>query len=220
MGAWHPVPDSNRCLRLEGPGSWPLDERGKVTHCCDGRGRTCSARVTTGCVASYTTSHRWSGRRDLNPRPPAPKAGALPGCATSRGQGVGPQRGLEPRPPTYEAGALPVELPRHGLAGEIRTHGLFVPNEARYQAAPQPVDRVVGMAGIEPATSGPPDQRAARLRHIPMVWAEEDSNLRRRTNRFTAGPVCPLRHRPEVVSLLGRTDSNRHFRDQNPVSCH
>jgi hypothetical protein len=26
----------------------------------------------------------WSGRRDLNPRPPAPKAGALPSCATSR----------------------------------------------------------------------------------------------------------------------------------------
>ena len=25
-----------------------------------------------------------SGRRDLNPRPPAPKAGALPGCATPR----------------------------------------------------------------------------------------------------------------------------------------
>ena len=27
----------------------------------------------------------WSGRRDLNSRPPAPKAGALPACATSRG---------------------------------------------------------------------------------------------------------------------------------------
>lgn len=26
----------------------------------------------------------WSGRRDSNPRPPAPKAGALPGCATPR----------------------------------------------------------------------------------------------------------------------------------------
>ena len=26
----------------------------------------------------------WSGRGDLNPRPPAPKAGALPGCATPR----------------------------------------------------------------------------------------------------------------------------------------
>ena len=28
----------------------------------------------------------WSGRGDLNSRPPAPKAGALPGCATSRRQ--------------------------------------------------------------------------------------------------------------------------------------
>ena len=26
----------------------------------------------------------WSGRRDLNPRPPRPKRGALPDCATSR----------------------------------------------------------------------------------------------------------------------------------------
>ena len=26
----------------------------------------------------------WSGRRDSNPGPPAPKAGALPGCATPR----------------------------------------------------------------------------------------------------------------------------------------
>ena len=28
----------------------------------------------------------WSGREDLNLRPPAPKAGALPGCATPRFQ--------------------------------------------------------------------------------------------------------------------------------------
>src|ERR1700746_809894 len=27
---------------------------------------------------------KWSGRGDLNARPPAPKAGALPGCATPR----------------------------------------------------------------------------------------------------------------------------------------
>src|ERR1700751_1122893 len=27
---------------------------------------------------------KWSGRGDLNSRPPAPKAGALPGCATPR----------------------------------------------------------------------------------------------------------------------------------------
>ncbi len=30
------------------------------------------------------TSKDKSGRGDLNPRPPAPKAGALPGCATPR----------------------------------------------------------------------------------------------------------------------------------------
>ena len=28
--------------------------------------------------------NKWSGRRDLNPRPPAPEAGTLPDCATSR----------------------------------------------------------------------------------------------------------------------------------------
>ena len=27
---------------------------------------------------------KWSGRLDSNQRPPAPKAGALPGCATPR----------------------------------------------------------------------------------------------------------------------------------------
>ena len=30
------------------------------------------------------TSEKWSGRLDSNQRPPAPKAGALPGCATPR----------------------------------------------------------------------------------------------------------------------------------------
>src|SRR5467141_3327700 len=31
-----------------------------------------------------TNDMNWSGRRDLNSGPPAPKAGALPGCATPR----------------------------------------------------------------------------------------------------------------------------------------
>lgn len=31
-----------------------------------------------------TTDRNWSGRRDLNPRPPEPHSGALPDCATSR----------------------------------------------------------------------------------------------------------------------------------------
>src|SRR5690554_3257633 len=34
--------------------------------------------------ARWTVSRFWSGRRDSNSRPPAPKAGALPSCATPR----------------------------------------------------------------------------------------------------------------------------------------
>ena len=33
---------------------------------------------------SRCTTKEWSGRRDSNPRPSAPKADALPGCATPR----------------------------------------------------------------------------------------------------------------------------------------
>ena len=38
----------------------------------------------TCCQRARVSERSWSGRRDLNPRPPAPKAGALPSCATSR----------------------------------------------------------------------------------------------------------------------------------------
>ena len=37
-----------------------------------------------GLEESPVRSENWSGREDLNLRPPAPKAGALPGCATPR----------------------------------------------------------------------------------------------------------------------------------------
>ncbi len=40
---------------------------------------------------STTTSNQiyfWSGQRDSNPRPPAPKAGALPNCAIPRNLGI------------------------------------------------------------------------------------------------------------------------------------
>ena len=40
---------------------------------------------------------KWSGRRDSNPGPPAPKAGALPGCAT-------PRKAEVCRPPVSPAG--------------------------------------------------------------------------------------------------------------------
>ena len=46
-----------------------------------GRGGSATIRPGTGGV--------WSGRRDLNPRSPAPKAGALPSCATPRSGAAG-----------------------------------------------------------------------------------------------------------------------------------
>src|SRR4051812_34487552 len=36
-------------------------------------------------LATYELPERWSGRRDLNPRPLRPERSALPNCATPRG---------------------------------------------------------------------------------------------------------------------------------------
>ena len=60
-----------------------------------------------GLPPSLETSWAGSGWRDLNPRPPAPKAGALPSCATPRGR---PSRGggtRNARPAAPGAGAHP-----------------------------------------------------------------------------------------------------------------
>ena len=65
--------------------------------------------------------YNWSERKDSNLRPPAPKAGALPGCATLRkktravacagaGNLWGERWDLNPRPPGPQPGALPTEL--------------------------------------------------------------------------------------------------------------
>src|SRR5713101_6514080 len=40
--------------------------------------------LTTSTEFLSISGRDWSGRPDLNRRPPAPKAGALPGCATPR----------------------------------------------------------------------------------------------------------------------------------------
>ncbi len=75
-----------------------------------GRTRTCGLRLRrpllypTELLApnqAYYHGWRWSGREDSNLRPPAPKAGALPGCATPRAvplrigrrHALGPERG-------------------------------------------------------------------------------------------------------------------------------
>src|SRR5262245_47192927 len=45
-----------------------------------------SSKSAPATIASYNPEVKWSGRLDSNQRPPAPKAGALPGCATPRYQ--------------------------------------------------------------------------------------------------------------------------------------
>src|SRR5690349_20565621 len=51
-----------------------------TTYGLEGR---CSIRLSYG-QPSKQKAQIWSGREDLNLRHPAPKAGALPGCATPR----------------------------------------------------------------------------------------------------------------------------------------
>src|SRR5216683_7622616 len=46
--------------------------------------RACEPAGEILSAAEGPPRKKWSGRRDLNSGPPAPKAGALPGCATPR----------------------------------------------------------------------------------------------------------------------------------------
>ena len=64
----------------------------------------------------------WSGRADSNRRPPAPKAGALPGCATSRACG-----GVYRRPDRPSARRwAPARRPSPG--GPVQERGRAAPN--------------------------------------------------------------------------------------------
>jgi hypothetical protein len=76
-------------------------------------------------VLRLVSEHLWSGREDLNHRPPAPKAGALPGCATSR----------QPRFPASAARVYP-KGPRAGLEMRFCPPGA----DARVQAGRLPVN--------------------------------------------------------------------------------
>src|ERR1700722_7127713 len=52
-------------------------------------------------ISLYLYSVKWSGWRDLNPRPPRPERGALPSCATPRNNMVG-ETGFEPATPASQ----------------------------------------------------------------------------------------------------------------------
>ena len=53
---------------------------------------------------------KWSAYKDLNFGPPAPKAGALPGCAIRRKNTWHPLKESNFQPLVLETNALPVEL--------------------------------------------------------------------------------------------------------------
>ncbi len=54
-------------------------------HCADESDSGGRAEKPLRCHPGVTPElEKWSGRLDSNQRPPAPKAGALPGCATPR----------------------------------------------------------------------------------------------------------------------------------------
>lgn len=113
-----------------------------------------------------------SGREDLNLRPPAPHADALPGCATSRQNLESPQSGREDlnlRPPAPETGALTRlrhSPPRAILGREerIRTSDLLHPKQARYQATLLPVRDILAQPPKkENGVAGMPGCRSVRF---------------------------------------------------------
>ena len=75
--------------------TWSKDELGKIAQADDlhiSHSVRTGGRTTRGAaeekapqgVSLQGSLFTQSGRRDLNPRPPEPHSGALPGCATSR----------------------------------------------------------------------------------------------------------------------------------------
>src|SRR5258708_35609830 len=58
---------------------------GQLLNCrVDGLSLYPTYRKPFDMIFERAKNQEWSGREDLNLRPPAPKAGALPGCATPR----------------------------------------------------------------------------------------------------------------------------------------
>ena len=92
---------------------WPATRRRR------GGGARCDpGGWSSAALAAGRPSYKWSGREDSNFRPPAPHAGALPGCATPR-----------PKPSNYTVS--------HGLSGRpIRSVGGFAEQMRGFRRAP------------------------------------------------------------------------------------
>ena len=101
-------------------------------------------------VATLALSGRW----ELNPRPPAPKAGALPNCATPRYVAHAATFGISPQGRTRTSTV--------GLTG--RRSAIELPGDA---LTGTPMSVSVGLTGFEPAASSSRTRRATNLRHSP-----------------------------------------------------
>jgi hypothetical protein len=98
-GLYMPCPDAERPLQLARIDGEAFLNRVRKSGCRlvhDGN----EARKKRGCGKSVTPRIDWSGRQDLNLRHHAPKACALPGCATPRLRRFeirGPRHKIDPR---------------------------------------------------------------------------------------------------------------------------
>src|SRR5262249_31123627 len=79
----HAAPDAER-ERLRGRDRGRVRLGGRIQPCLQEGGRRSTRRLARGPEPGGRVRSSESGREDLNLRPPAPKAGALPGCATPR----------------------------------------------------------------------------------------------------------------------------------------
>lgn len=112
------------------------------------RGHVQGGRSPVRATGPRQSWRSWSGRRDSNPRPPGPKPGALPGCATTRE--MEPPAGFEPAAFRLQGGCSTTE-PQGRIDGDQASLGM------------------VGPAGFEPVTSCSRSRRAPRLRHDPSM---------------------------------------------------
>jgi hypothetical protein len=141
------APGRNRTcdLRLRRPLLYPTELRAQE-HRCESRGtRYENHPFFSNLVPRPSSLSSWSGQRDLNPRHPAPKAGALPGCAMPRKlplhRAVCPHKpscGAGPEPPPAEARfrSAPPRDGRGGVGAQLYAPGENASMQRRRLATP------------------------------------------------------------------------------------
>jgi hypothetical protein len=174
------------------------------------RGRCYTVATSGPAVDLWPTCFTWSGWRDSNPRPLAPKASALPNCATPRCAPTGAHRSLRDHqdpcvaPPQTSAEKLAagtLEPLRHGGACgrssmvEPQPSKLAMPVRSR-SPAPQPSPAKMAVR---------PDHGKSRSPSVPL------GSIRKVT--FARLAVTP--EQIEELSLPTRPTKTTHTRAKN-----